>query len=56
MMARKKGTTDFPALAFAPELMDAYPEAAIILTTRDEDAWLASMKSTLFTVPKSVFF
>jgi hypothetical protein len=36
--------------------MDAYPSAKIILTLRDEDSWLASMNSTLFTIPKSTFF
>lgn len=44
----KQGTTDWPSTTFAWELMDAYPNAKIILTTRDEDAWLASMNSTLF--------
>jgi len=42
------GTTDWPSITFAEELMDAYPDARIILTTRSEDAWLASMNSTLF--------
>jgi hypothetical protein len=36
--------------------MDAYPSAKIILTVRDEDSWLVSMNSTLFTTPKSTFF
>ena len=36
--------------------MDAYPNAALILTVRSEDAWLRSMNSTLFTMPKSNFF
>lgn len=51
-----KGTTDWPALTFAAELMDTYPRAKLILTVRDEDAWLTSMNSTLFTTPKSTFF
>jgi Sulfotransferase domain len=36
--------------------MDAYPHAKLILTVRDEDAWLSSMNSTLFTAPKSTLF
>ncbi|KAI1378238.1 hypothetical protein F4677DRAFT_412588 [Hypoxylon crocopeplum] len=40
---------DYPAAIFPGELMTAYPEAAIILSTRrSEDAWLASMESTLW--------
>jgi len=54
------GVTDWPSITFAAELIDAYPEAKIILTTRDEDAWLASMNSTLFLPrpgqPPSKFF
>jgi len=32
--------------------MEAYPNAKIILTTRDEEAWLASMNATLFAPPQ----
>lgn len=32
---------DWPAIAFAKELIEAYPEAKIILTTRDVDSWHA---------------
>ncbi|KAI0145683.1 P-loop containing nucleoside triphosphate hydrolase protein [Hypoxylon sp. NC0597] len=40
---------DYPAAIFPPELMAAYPEASIILSLRhSEDAWLASMESTLW--------
>lgn len=35
---------DFPATAFSEELMRLYPEAKVILSTRDEDAWVKSMK------------
>ena len=43
-----KGVADFPAAIFAQELVDNYPEAAIILSTRPEDAWVKSMMSTLW--------
>ena len=39
--------TDFPAACFGPELISAYPEAKVILTTRDPDAWVESVRSTL---------
>lgn len=31
--------SDFPAVSFAPELIQAYPEAKVILTNRDVDDW-----------------
>lgn len=35
--------------------MDAYPNAKIILTTRDEEKWLESMKATLWHAKNSSF-
>ena len=32
---------DWPAVAFAKELIEAYPEAKVIVTTRDVDSWHA---------------
>ena len=42
-----QGTTDYPASIFVEELAAAYPEAAIILTTRPQDSWIKSMNSTI---------
>ncbi|VDL90819.1 unnamed protein product [Schistocephalus solidus] len=42
------GTTDFPGSVFFKELMQAYPNAKVILTTRDPDAWVKSMRATVF--------
>jgi hypothetical protein len=42
-----QAVTDFPAACFGPELVAAYPEAKVILTTRDPDAWVESVRSTL---------
>ncbi|POS76378.1 hypothetical protein DHEL01_v205222 [Diaporthe helianthi] len=39
--------SDIPSSIFYQELMTAYPEAHIILTTRNEDAWFESMSKTL---------
>ncbi|CAG8974618.1 hypothetical protein HYALB_00009795 [Hymenoscyphus albidus] len=39
--------SDFPCSIFYRELMTAYPDAQIILTTRSEDAWFESMSKTL---------
>ncbi|KAI0128612.1 hypothetical protein BJ170DRAFT_336573 [Xylariales sp. AK1849] len=38
---------DYPAAIFPTELIEAYPEAAIILTVRNEDKWCDSMMATL---------
>ena len=35
--------TDWPVAFFAPELVTAYPDARVILTTRPVDAWHASV-------------
>lgn len=37
---------DVPAICFAEELLEAYPEAKVVASTRDVDSWLRSMDST----------
>lgn len=39
---------DWPACAFAKELIEAYPNAKVILTTRDVDSWHASVMKTVY--------
>lgn len=39
---------DFPGCLFYKELMDAYPDAKVILTVRDEEAWYESARKTIF--------
>lgn len=41
---------DWPACAFYEELMDAFPEAAVILTVRDPDRWYESTFSTIYGI------
>lgn len=43
---------DLPAIAFGPELMDAYPNAKIILTNRPVDSWHNSCSKTLLQARK----
>lgn len=38
---------DWPAVAFAKELIEAYPEAKVLMTTRDLDSWHASTMKTV---------
>ncbi|KAH6673389.1 hypothetical protein B0J14DRAFT_700398 [Halenospora varia] len=39
---------DWPAIAFAKELIEAYPEAKVVLTNRDVDSWHASTMKTVY--------
>ncbi len=41
-------TTDVPGCLFYKELAEAYPDAKVILTTRDPDKWFASTQATIF--------
>ncbi len=42
-------TIDFPAAAFWPELMAAYPQSLVLLSVRDTDAWWDSCRRTIFS-------
>ena len=35
--------TDAPCNGLVPELLELYPDAVVICTVRDPDAWVASM-------------
>jgi hypothetical protein len=39
--------TDLPCAAFWEELMDAYPEAKVVLVERDTEAWFRSFKGVI---------
>nr|GAT49506.1 predicted protein [Mycena chlorophos] len=50
---------DVPGLLFAKELVEAYPDARVILTLRDPDIWFRSMQTTLIPMlapPPSALF
>lgn len=40
---------DWPAAAFAVEIADAFPDALVLHSVRDADAWWASADATIFT-------
>jgi hypothetical protein len=42
-----RSTTDWPAVAFWRTLVHEFPEAKVILTTRDEQAWFESFNQTI---------
>ncbi len=39
LLGHCQAVCDVPAACFATELMEAYPDAKVILTNRDIDAW-----------------
>lgn len=42
-------TTDYPACTYWRELAEYYPDAKVVLTTRDPDAWFESVSQTIFS-------
>ncbi|KNG89007.1 putative NAD dependent epimerase/dehydratase [Aspergillus nomiae NRRL 13137] len=50
MLWRYDAITDIPCILFVEELMDAYPDARIVLTTRPVEPWLASMQRTFYAI------
>nr|BFE89295.1 hypothetical protein GCM10020093_118970 [Planobispora longispora]BFE89449.1 hypothetical protein GCM10020093_120510 [Planobispora longispora] len=47
-----RACVDFPAAAYWRELAAHYPEAKVILTLRDPDAWFESARKTIFRLPR----
>jgi hypothetical protein len=43
-----ESTVDWPGCSFYRQLMDAFPEAPVLLTVRDPDAWYASAQKSIF--------
>ncbi|MCZ6657520.1 MAG: sulfotransferase family protein [Gammaproteobacteria bacterium] len=49
-----EAAVDWPAAARYEELMEKYPEAKVILTARDPEAWYESTKETIYALSNSV--
>jgi hypothetical protein len=45
-----RSTTDWPSASFYKELMAVYPDAKVILTTRDFDSWYKSCLETIHEI------
>lgn len=43
-----QATVDWPACTFYKELMQAYPDAKVLLTIRDPEKWYESVSSTIY--------
>ncbi|KAK7708987.1 hypothetical protein SLS64_006467 [Diaporthe eres] len=47
LVAGFAGVTDLPAIDFVPELLELYPDAKVVLVTRDRDRWWDSFGKVL---------
>ena len=47
-----QATVDWPACAVYKELMQAYPEAKVLLSVRDPDKWYESVYNTIYQVSR----
>jgi len=54
LFAGYTATVDYPGCCFWPQLIAHYPQAKVILTVRDADAWFDSVRSTIFASDGSV--
>jgi hypothetical protein len=43
-----EATVDWPGSFFTQELADKYPDAKVLLSTRDPEAWVRSMRDTIW--------
>jgi hypothetical protein len=50
LFGEHEATVDWPGAFFYRELADAYPEAKVVLSGRDPDAWEKSMLNTIWDV------
>ena len=49
LLGHCQAVCDWPAVAFAKELIEAYPDAKVLITTRDVDSWHAYIITPLIT-------
>jgi Sulfotransferase domain len=45
-----QSTVDWPSARFYRELMDVYPDAKVVLSVRDGEAWVKSMRETVWGI------
>ena len=52
LFADYNAVVDWPACTFYQQLMQAYPEAKVLLTVRDPQSWYESTKNTIYQVSR----
>jgi hypothetical protein len=50
-LADYRACVDWPACTFYRELMDAFPDAKVLLSVRDPERWYESARETIYTFP-----
>lgn len=53
VLAGYRATVDWPGCRFYRQLMEVFPNAKVILTIRDPEAWYTSMSATIHTRPSA---
>lgn len=53
VFAGYSSTVDWPGTSYWRELVDAHPEAKVILTDRDADRWYESTYNTIYSLANS---
>ena len=54
LFAGYRACVDWPAASFWRELMDAFPNALVLLSLRDAESWWRSAHQTIFTASREV--
>jgi hypothetical protein len=52
LLGRHRSAVDWPVCAFYRELVERYPQAKVILTTRDPERWHSSVMETIYPLMK----
>jgi hypothetical protein len=50
IFGRARSTVDWPSARYYRELMDYYPEAKVLLSVRDGETWVRSMRETVWGI------
>ena len=50
IFGQAQSTVDWPAARYWRELMDVYPEAKVLLSVREADGWVRSMRETVWGI------
>ena len=48
--ATRSSTVDWPSARYYRELIDYYPEAKVLLSVRDAESWVRSMRETVWGI------
>ncbi len=49
-----QATVDWPGCSFYRDLMERYPDAKVLLSTRDPNSWYESVLGTIYRIPGSL--